>query len=674
MTCYACGVIKCTVWFAQRFVLLLSFVGLFWLLQVVHTAVSPPNLLAAAPAAALDLSLELYATGLSLPTSIAHTGIPGDGRLFITQQGGKIRIIDAQGTHLPTSFLDITSKVSLYGENGLLGLAFDPNYAQNGYFYIYYTQKNDRNNYLARYRVNPTNPNQALANSETILMVIQQPKDGHNGGSLAFGPDNYLYIGVGDGGLEPRDNPTTKPQDLSSLLGKILRIDVSKTAVNQPDCGSAHYTIPADNPFADGPSGSCDEVWAYGLRNPWHLSFDRTNGDLFIGEVGENDWEEINWQPAHSSGGENYGWPCYEGHAPYNTSICNANPIQHTTPIFAYPHGTVEQHCAVSGGYVYRGTQYPFMQGHFLLADFCSGFVWILNQQGSSWQSASYGDRTNFPTTFGENGLGELFVAELTSGRLYHIVENTKEVKIPHLTISLTGPAENNAIDPILYELTVTNDGNAAATNLVVTNTVPAGAAFLTGHDGGILLPDNVVQWQIPVLEAQSSVTVSYEVTAVQTITNDDYRVTADEGYGAEGETAVITTIRAPQLHIHKTAPQYLEPGDTITYTITVENNGTLTATNVTITDTIPLHTTFLNANYSGQLYQNVVTWVMPPLPPQSSLEVQLAVMPDEIFTEPTAVLNTQYGVTAAGGYMAFGKPVVLIFNGKNTYLPLIQR
>ncbi len=189
MTCYACGVIKCTVWFAQRFVLLLSFVGLFWLLQVVHTAVSPPNLLAAAPAAALDLSLELYATGLSLPTSIAHTGIPGDGRLFITQQGGKIRIIDAQGTHLPTSFLDITSKVSLYGENGLLGLAFDPNYAQNGYFYIYYTQKNDRNNYLARYRVNPANPNQALANSETILMLIQNPNDGHNGGSLAFVPD-----------------------------------------------------------------------------------------------------------------------------------------------------------------------------------------------------------------------------------------------------------------------------------------------------------------------------------------------------------------------------------------------------------------------------------------------------------------------------------------------------
>ena len=186
-----------------------------------------------------------------------------------------------EGNHLPTPFLDITPKVSLFGENGLLGLAFDPNYAENGQFYIYYTQRDTKHNHLARYQVDPNNANKALANSEKILMIIEQPKDGHNGGGLAFGPDNFLYIGVGDGGLQPKSDPTTKPQELNSLLGKILRIDVSETAVNQPDCGSAHYTIPDSNPFADGPGNQCDEVWSYGLRNPWRISFDRENGDFF---------------------------------------------------------------------------------------------------------------------------------------------------------------------------------------------------------------------------------------------------------------------------------------------------------------------------------------------------------------------------------------------------------
>lgn len=633
-----------------------------------------PAPLAAAPAATLDLSLELYAEGLSLPTSIANTGIAGDGRLFITLQGGQIRIIDDNGNHLPTAFLNITSKVSLYGENGLLGLAFDPDYAQNGFFYIYYTQKNDRNNYLARYQVNPANPNQALANSETILMVINEPKDGHNGGSLAFGPDNYLYIGVGDGGLEPKENPTTKPQDLSSLLGKILRIDVTETAVNQPDCGTAHYTIPADNPFADGPGGNCDEVWAYGLRNPWRLSFDRSNGDLYIGEVGENEWEEINWQPASSNGGENYGWPCYEANAPYNTSICNTNPIQHTTPVFAYAHGTAAQHCAVSGGYVYRGSQYPVMHGQFLLADFCSGHVWSLNQQGNNWEAVSYGDRTNFPTTFGENVDGELFVAELFSGKLFHLVENTEIIVEPQLSISLTGPAENNGIDPIHYELTVTNSGNGSATNLAITNALPTGAAYLSSSNGGVLLVKGVVYWQIPTLNAQSSITVSLDVTASQTVTNYGYGVTADGGYAAVGNTAVTTIILAPQLHIYKATPDNLQPGDFIPYTITMQNSGTITATNVFITDTIPLHTSFFSANHSGQLYEGTVTWNMPPLPPQSYIQVQLVVQPNETFTEPTAVVNNQYGVHADGGYAAWGKPHVLLFNAKNIYLPLIQK
>ncbi len=674
MQCYICVVSRnfakiprhCAFWLFLFFAVLI--------LPGWETAVLIPSPLSAAPATTLDLSLEEYAAGLSLPTSIANTGIAGDGRLFVTLQGGQIRIIDGNGNHLPNPFLNIASKVSLYGENGLLGLAFDPNYAQNGYFYVYYTQRNDRNNYLARYQVNPADPNQALADSETILMIIDEPKDGHNGGSLAFGPDNFLYIGVGDGGLEPKENPTTKPQALSSLLGKILRIDVTETAVNQPDCGTSHYTIPANNPFTDGVGGNCDEVWAYGLRNPWRISFDRSNGDLYIGEVGENEWEEINWQPASSAGGENYGWPCYEANAPYNTTVCAANPIQHTTPIFAYPHGTAEQHCSVSGGYVYRGNQYPVMQGHFLLADFCSGFIWSLNQQGNNWEAVSYGDRTDLPTTFGESVDGELFVAELSSGKLYHLVENTEVIQEPDLSISLSGPSENNGIDPIHYELTVMNSGNGTATNLAITNALPVGATYLSSSDGGVLQSNDVVYWQIPVLNAQSSVTVSFEVTAQQTITNNWYGVTADGGYMAVGDTAVITTVLAPYLHIYKVAPANLQPGDIIPYTITVQNSGTITATNVTITDTIPAHTNFFSANHSGQLYEDTVTWNMPPLPPQSYLQVQLVVKPDKTFTEPTAVINNQYGVQANGGYAALGQPVVLIFNAKDVYLPLIQK
>lgn len=620
--------------------------------------------------APLDLSLELFAEGFSLPTSMTNSGVVEDGRLFVTQQGGQIRIIDASGNHRPTPFLDITPKVSLYGENGLLGLAFDPDYSNNGYFYIYYTQRDTRHNHLARYQVNPTNPNQALSNSETILMIIEQPKDGHNGGGLAFGPDNYLYIGVGDGGLQPKTNPTTKPQELNSLLGKILRIDVRETAVNQPDCGTAHYTIPADNPFADGDGNQCDEIWAYGLRNPWRISFDRETGDLFIGDVGENEWEEINWQAADSAGGANYGWPCYEANAAYNTTYCDSHPIQHQTPIFAIPHGDPNSHCSVSGGYIYRGTKFPAMQGHYLLSDFCSGFIWSLNRQDNNWESYSYGDQTDFPVTFGEDIDGELYLAELLSGKIYHLVENTK---LPSLAVTLTGPTANNGIDPIRYELTVTNNGNGDATNLTLTNVLPQGATFLKSNDGGSLAQNGVVYWNIPALSATSSITKSYEVQANETIRNYWYGVVADGGYTAVGQDEVITEILAPKLDIFKAAPNHLQPGELIPYTITLFNNGTITATNISITDTIPHLTTFASANNGGIHSERTVTWQVPSLAPNSYVQVQLIVNPITIFTDPTAIVNYLYGANAAGRYKTEGAPVVLIFNAQKTFLPIVQ-
>jgi len=498
-------------------------------------AASQQKTAVAAPAAPLDLSLELVTGGLSLPTSITHTPLPADGRLFVTQQGGQILIIDPSGVLLPDNFLNISSKVRLYGESGLLGLAFDPNYAANGYFYVYYTDKISYNNHLSRFQVFPGSPNLADPASEVILMTIFEPKEGHNGGALAFGPDGYLYIGVGDGGLEPQSNPTTRPQDLTSLLGKILRIDVSQAAPTAPECGSAYYTIPA-NPLADGPGGACDEIWAYGLRNPWRISFDALTGDLFIADVGEQRWEEINQQP-FGSGGQNYGWPCYEGDAIYHAGSCTLPPQNYTFPIFTYSHDTPENHCSVTGGYLYRGSQYPAMWGHYLLADFCSGHLWSVKQSAASWTAENYGDLTNLPTTFGEDFQGELYIAELTSGNIYHITENTA---LPTLNITKSGPQTSEPGAPIQYQITVSNSGAAAATQLVITDTLPAGAAYVSSDNGSALLGE-VVSWQVDSLGSSSTLTVSFTVTATETITNADYGVLADANVYAQGETAVVT-------------------------------------------------------------------------------------------------------------------------------------
>lgn len=353
----------------------------------------------------LDLNLSLQATGLTNPVYITHAE-DGSDRLFIVEQGGRIRILQ-NGTLLATPFLDIASRISSGGERGLLGLAFPPDYANKGYFYVNYTDRAG-DTVVARYRIS-SDSNVADANSEEILLQIDQPFANHNGGQLAFGPDGYLYIGTGDGGSA--GDPLNNAQNPSSLLGKILRIDV--------ESGAATYSIPATNPFlaaADPSDRVRDEIWALGLRNPWRFAFDRLTGDLFIGDVGQGAREEINFQPATSPGGENYGWRLFEGSLPFDTSTPVPNNL--TLPVAEYSRSLG---ASVTGGTVYRGTEEPLLQGTYLYGDFISGRIWGMRRNSNGWENRVLETTPYNISTFGEDEAGNVYVADYSDGNVYLI-------------------------------------------------------------------------------------------------------------------------------------------------------------------------------------------------------------------------------------------------------------
>src|SRR5215204_7819776 len=306
------------------------------------------------------VSITPIITGLAQPVSITHAG-DGSGRLFITLQGGQIAIYDGAQL-LSTPFLDITPLVSCCGERGLLSVAFHPHYRSNGFFYINYTNTTG-DTVIARYTVSG-NPNVADPMSSRVLLTIAQPFSNHNGGQLQFGPDGYLYIGLGDGG--GAGDSQNNGQNLSTLLGKLLRLDVDS---------QFPYAAPPTNPFV-GTAAARPEVWALGLRNPWRFSFDRLTGDLFIGDVGQESWEEVDFAPATSGGGQNYGWRRMEGAHCFNPPTdCNDGTL--TLPILEYNHGVNGSlGCAIVGGYRYRGTGIPQLSGTYVYSDFCSGGIW----------------------------------------------------------------------------------------------------------------------------------------------------------------------------------------------------------------------------------------------------------------------------------------------------------
>ncbi|MCB0038012.1 MAG: PQQ-dependent sugar dehydrogenase, partial [Anaerolineales bacterium] len=346
------------------------------------------------------VQLQFVASGFFKPLGLTHAG---DARLFVAEQHGLISIIQ-EGQRLSTPFLDIIERVnSNANEQGLLGLAFHPNYAENGYFYVNYSGANGETT-ISRFQVS-ADANAADAGSETVLLTIAQPYSNHNGGQIAFGPDGYLYIGMGDGGSQ--NDPQNNGQNPDALLGKILRIDVD---------GGEPYAIPADNPYA-ADDRYRPEVWAMGLRNPWRFSFDRATGDLYIADVGQNAWEEIDFQPA-GTGGLNYGWRQFEAS---NCYLDDCTLPAHTPPVFEYNHSG--GHCSVTGGYVYRGQAYPELSGNYFLADYCSGTMWRLFHNGDgSWDNDQIGQTGFLVSSFGEDVNGELYVLNQAAGEVYQIV------------------------------------------------------------------------------------------------------------------------------------------------------------------------------------------------------------------------------------------------------------
>ncbi|TGD57556.1 PQQ-dependent sugar dehydrogenase [Flavobacterium humi] len=351
------------------------------------------------------IALQSFATGFTSPVEITHAG---DTRLFVVQQGGLIRILNTNGAINATPFLNLSAIISSGGERGLLGLAFHPNYAANGYFYVNYTNPSG-NTVIARYTVDSGNPDIANPASATILLTIAQPFSNHNGGSIKFGPDGYLYIGMGDGGSA--GDPGNRAQNIDELLGKILRIDVNS---------GSPYGIPAGNPYA-GVAGA-DEIWAIGVRNPWKFSFNRNNGDLWIADVGQNNTEEIN-KVTSTQAGLNYGWRCYEGNTAYNTTGCAAMGTM-TFPLAVVSHATGV--CSITGGYVYTGSLYPGFAGKYLFTDYCKPQIGLMTSAGAVTYSASFAGN-NF-TTFGEDKNGELYVAAINNGTIYKIYDSSLSV------------------------------------------------------------------------------------------------------------------------------------------------------------------------------------------------------------------------------------------------------
>ncbi|WP_336689510.1 MULTISPECIES: PQQ-dependent sugar dehydrogenase [unclassified Chryseobacterium] len=425
---------------------------------------------------AQSITLEEFATGFTAPVEITNAN---DSRMFVVQQNGIIKILQSDGTVNSANFLNISSKITYGGERGLLGLAFHPQYPSNGYFFVYYNDTGG-NITVARYTRSSANPDVADPTTEKIILNLSKPFDNHNGGSIHFAPDGYLWIVTGDGGSG--GDPNNNAQNKNSLLGKLLRLDINSTGA---------YNIPPGNPFV-GVDGA-DEVWAYGLRNAWKFNFDTVSGNVMIADVGQGQIEEINRMPL-TQAGINYGWRCYEGNNTYNTTGCAAQSTM-TFPIAAYDHSGGK--CSITGGYVYRGTQFPALQGRYFFADYCSTQIGSLNSDDSiTWTSAFSGN--NF-STFGVNNQNELFVAAVNSGKIFRITTTTLGVQENELSnpikvypnptskkIFIEGVKDKNAIVEIIsFEgRKVLEQGKIESDNSVNISGIPSGVYFINLNSG----------------------------------------------------------------------------------------------------------------------------------------------------------------------------------------------
>ncbi|MBV6405012.1 MAG: PQQ-dependent sugar dehydrogenase [Flavobacteriales bacterium] len=379
-------------------------------------------------------SVQLQALGIPFdePVAVTHAG---DGRLFVVERPGRIRIVGPDGVANAQPFLDITAQVLDDGnEQGLLGLAFHPNYPQNGYFYVHYTAGTGNGvTRISRFNVS-ADPDIANPASEVVVFSVAQPYTNHNGGDLHFGPDGHLWFALGDGGSA--GDPGDRAQNMSVPFGKVLRIAVG---------AGAGYSIPADNPFATAnPADTMPEIWASGLRNPWRFAFDPANGDVWIGDVGQGAWEEVDHVGIGTGGGSNFGWRCYEGHVSYNLADCDP-PTAYAPPVQVLAH--TDGHCSVIGGRVYRGTTYPALQGRYIYTDYCQGQFRALvpDGQGGWTPEVLLANGMAGTTAIGTNVVGDLFACNNFTGQVYRIVDPTAVVRLSPKAM-LEGPFNTNTL------------------------------------------------------------------------------------------------------------------------------------------------------------------------------------------------------------------------------------
>lgn len=438
------------------------------------------------------LTFTRYLSALDNPVAITNAG---DERLFIVEQKGIITWVKGTSITEQGEFLDIDARVRSGGERGLLGLAFHPDYTNNGYFYVNYTN-NSGHTVISRFSVNADDANRADPDSEKILLTQDQPFSNHNGGDLAFGPDGYLYIGLGDGGSG--GDPQNNAQNHTTFLGKMLRIDV--------DNGDP-YAIPADNPFAEE-DFTLDEIWSLGWRNPWRFSFDRETGDMWVGDVGQDAWEEIDFEPT-GTGGLNYGWRCYEGNADFNQGNDCPDESQMTFPVHQYPkpnNGCI----SVTGGYVYRGAAFANLQGRYIYGDFCTGQFWSIMPDGTGGfinEELSIEGGGNFqPSSFGEDQNGELYMADFSSGAVYRIGTTCPiNIIIANVTNETCGGDADGAIDVVSSSdfINPTFAWSTGATTEDLTNLeMGTYSLTITGEDGCLVTSSFTVtnnEYEVPV-------------------------------------------------------------------------------------------------------------------------------------------------------------------------------
>ena len=513
-------------------------------------AAALPLVLAAASSAGA-VQLQSVATGLTSPVAIANAG-DGSGRLFFVEQPGVIRVFDGAQV-LPTPFLDIGGLVSGGGERGLLGLAFHPDYPATPYFYVNYTCApgtvacaTEGDTVIARFQVS-ADPNVADPASETVILTVAQPEDNHNGGQLNFGPvDSYLYIALGDGGGAGDDHgPIGNGQNLTVLLGKILRIDVDNV---QPPL---NYAIPPDNPFVNSPPARA-EIWAYGLRNPWRFSFDRATADMFIGDVGQACFEELSFQPANSTGGENYGWRvmeathCFDFGNFGNCAFTGCSTTGLTLPVLEYPSS--QGNCSEIAGYRYRGAAIPALVGAFLDADFCTGQIRRAVESGGVWTSSPLLAASFAISTFGEDEGGELYVTDYNAGAVYRIVD------FPPADVSLTKTDSTDPVvagDPMSYTLTVTNNSAGPSVGVGVSDVLPAELSYIGSSPvGACINAAGILTCDVGTVAGGASatvqITVAVRLTAAGTIVNSATVFTGNPDPDPSNNTATASTTVMP--------------------------------------------------------------------------------------------------------------------------------